>query len=117
MTKTIAFSSDFGDIFIAANDASIESSSLGNAVVTPLSTGGQEFLIKASKSFEAAMQPAVNYADAVRKMLESMDKVPSEITLEIGLALKGTAGFAIVGLETAADIKLSLKWNLDVAGN
>ncbi len=112
MTNTIVFNSDLGEILLEATDASTEDSNLGNVVVTSLSTDGQDFLIKVSKSFEEAMQPAINYAGALRKMLGNMDQVPTEITLEIGLALKGSAGFfSITSVEAAADIKLSLTWS------
>ena len=71
---------------------------------------GTDVLAKAPKTFGEAMESLKAYAGALEDVVMGMDLTPSEVAVEIGLKLTGSAGFVIAKAGAESEMKVSLKW-------
>lgn len=61
--------------------------------------------------FENAMSSLQAYAGSVQDIVNNLATTPKEVTVEVGLTLKGEAGFfAIAKAGTEAEMRVTLSW-------
>ena len=114
MTGILVFQSRHGEIAVEV-DESVARAAGGTAVESRFTPKGgppvaAEVLAKAPKTFAEAMESLKAYAGALEDVVMSLDLTPSEVAVEIGLKLTGSAGFVIAKAGAESEMKVSLKW-------
>jgi hypothetical protein len=61
-------------------------------------------------SFDGAMSTLRAYAASMQDIISSLELAPTEVSVEIGLKMSGSAGFIIAKADAASEMKVSLKW-------
>ncbi len=126
MTGILEFETDHGviaievdeDVARAAGGQSSDGAMLAKGVV-PMSSdaGGADIIARAPRSFDEAMTTLKAYAGSLEDLIRGLDLTPSEVSVEIGLKLTGSAGFIIAKAGAETEMKVSLKWEPGAAGN
>lgn len=114
MTGIVVFESRHGQIAVEVDD-SVARAAAGRADAGGFTPKGAmpvatEVLAKAPKTFGDAMESLKAYAGALEDVVLSLDLTPSEVAVEIGLKLTGSAGFVIAKAGAESEMKVSLKW-------
>ncbi|WNJ18736.1 CU044_2847 family protein [Pontibacter sp. G13] len=71
---------------------------------------GETLRQKVDKSFKDSMKSVKAIASDALSTLQTMDVKPDEITLEMGVNVGFEGSIKIVGAETQANIKVTIKW-------
>ncbi len=69
---------------------------------------GDEVAVRASKTFEEAMEGVRILAKGIHKTL--YDVAPDALTVEFGLSIKGSGNFFIASGETLANVRVVMQW-------
>jgi|GEM_PF-1282363 len=114
MTGILVFESRHGQIAVEVDD-SVARAAGGAADTTRFTPKGgppaaTEVMVKAPKTFDEAMESLKAYAGALEDVVMSLDLTPSEVSVQIGLKLTGSAGFVIAKAGAESEMKVSLKW-------
>jgi hypothetical protein len=113
VTGILVFKSAHGDIAVEV-DEEVARAAGGQASVSkgavPLSKRGGEVLARSPVDFAEAMQTLKAYAATVEDLIKGLDLRPKEVSVQVGLKLKGEAGFIIAKAGTEAEMQVSLKW-------
>lgn len=111
MNDIITFDSDFGPISFEADTTGMTTGTGGDRAkgVQPMSTGGDE-AVKSDTRFDKALDTLRAYAGTIQQVVGNLDVTPREVTVEVGLKLKGEAGFVIAKAGAEAEMKIALKW-------
>lgn len=114
MTGILVFESRHGQIAVEV-DESVARAAGGTADPSGFSpksrqSVGADVLAKAPKTFSDAMESLKAYAGALEDVIMGLDLAPSEVAVEIGLKLTGSAGFIIAKAGAESEMKVSLKW-------
>lgn len=114
MTGILVFESRHGQIAVEV-DENVARAAGGATYASGLTPKGgppvgAEVLAKAPKTFDDAMASLKSYAGALEDVVMSLDLTPSEVAVEIGLKLTGSAGFVIAKAGAESEMKVSLKW-------
>lgn len=117
MTGILVFKSAHGDIAVEVDEAVARAAADGAGEgparrrgAEPLGGKGAEVLARSSVDFAQAMQTLKAYAGTVEDLIKSLDLVPSEVSVQVGLKLTGQAGFIIAKAGTEAEMQVALKW-------
>lgn len=118
MTGILQFKTARGDVVSVEVADNVALSAGGNAAADMVAKGSQpvtakgfgEVVATAPKSFEEAMGTLKGYATALGDMIGSLDLTPSEVAVEIGLKMTGSAGFIIAKAGAETEMKVALKW-------
>lgn len=120
MTGILVFESRHGQIAVEVDEivARVAGGATETGGLTPKGgvPVGAEVLAKAPKTFDDAMASLKAYAGALEDVVMSLDLTPSEVAVEIGLKLTGSAGFVIAKAGAESEMKVSLKWEPKKAG-
>ena len=120
MTNIMTFKSEYGPISVEMDDATARSASdesnkgdAGDWVkkgVKSLSSRDNEVHIESDAQFNDAISSLRAYASTLLDVVHDIKLTPSEVAVEVGLKLTGSAGFIIAKAEGEAEMKVSLKW-------
>lgn len=118
MTGILQFRTARGEIVSVEVADNVALSAGGEASDGMVAKGSQPMTAKgfgevvgaAPRSFEEAMTTLRAYAGALGDMIGSLDLTPSEVSVEIGLKMTGSAGFVIAKAGAETEMKVSLKW-------
>lgn len=119
MTNVMTFQSKYGPISVEMDDAmasaaAAEQDNGDNTWVAKsaksLTSKGREVHIETDSRFNEAISSLHAYASTLLDVVGEIDLTPSEVSVEVGLKLTGSAGFIIAKAEGEAEMKVSLKW-------
>lgn len=118
MTGILQFTTARGDVVSVEVADNVALSASGNSVDGMVAKGSQPVTAKgfgevvgaAPKTFEEAMGTLKGYATALGDMIGKLELTPSEVAVEIGLKMTGSAGFIIAKAGAETEMKVALKW-------
>lgn len=76
--------------------------------VVPAAKGGDDIVRRASAKFEDAMASLKDYAGGLADLVDDLDFTPDQVSVEVGLKLKGSLGFVIAKAGAETDMKVAL---------
>lgn len=81
--------------------------------ITDIITAGNadEAILKASQTFENAIEKIKPAATIIISKLRSISEAPDEVEVEFGLSLSAEAGAFIASTGVEANYKITLKWS------
>lgn len=120
MTNIMTFQSKYGPISVEMDDATARAAAVaekggeGNPWVAKgvkgLTSRDNETHVETDEKFEQAISSLRAYASTLLDVVHGISLTPSEVAVEVGLKLTGSAGFIIAKTEGEAEMKVSLKW-------
>lgn len=121
MTGILKFETDYGDVLIEVDEETASAASRDQTArdegltpksgVVPLTAKSPGTIAgKANKKLGDAMSIVKSYASTVQDVVGGLKVTPKEVSVEIGLKLKGEAGFIIAKAGTEAEMKIALTW-------
>ena len=75
-----------------------------------------EVALKATQSFEQALEPLKHTVNALVSKLRGLHEAPHEIEVEFGLKMTAEAGAIVAAVGMEANYKVTLKWKRDTSG-
>lgn len=118
MTGILQFTTARGELVSVEVFDEVALSVSGNSLGGMVGKGSQPMTAKgfgevvgtAPLSFEEAMSTLKSYCTALGDMIGNLDLMPSEVAVEIGLKMTGSAGFIIAKAGAETEMKVALKW-------
>ena len=119
MTKVVTFATEFGPIHFEVDElppAEDSSPDVSGELVAkgPFGLSGAAGAFKeviSETRFENAIGSLKAYAQGIQEIVQGMNARPKEVTVEVGLTLKGEAGFfAIAKAGSEAQMKVKMSW-------
>jgi hypothetical protein len=118
MTGIVQFHTRHGVISVEIDPSQMEATrgQLSDQLVAkggPVSTaarGGLDIVVKAPQSFDEAMGTLRAYAACLEDVIMGLNLTPSEVSVEIGLKMSGSAGFIIARAGAETEMKVALTW-------
>jgi len=110
MSGVVIFDSKYGDIFVEADQSVLEAMEADDSGVEMLSGGGSDGSVRASIKFNDALQSLRNYVSSIQDVVQELELKPKEVAIEVGVTLKGSAGFVIAKAGAETSMKVTLKW-------
>ena len=109
MTGILVFKSAHGDIAVEVDEEVARAAGASKGSV-PLTKDGGDVLARSPVDFADALKTLKAYAGTVEDLIKGLNFVPREVSVQVGLKLKGEAGFIIAKAGTEAEMQISLKW-------
>lgn len=114
MTRIVSMPSDHGPILIEvelSDNIGAGVAMAENGLVPKGPEAAEEAVVELDTRFDKAMASLKAYVGSLQDVLGGLDVTPKEVTVEVGLTLKGEAGFfAIAKAGTEAAMKVTLTW-------
>jgi len=110
MSGVVIFESKYGDISFEADESVLEALEAHDSGVQSLSGDGSDVSVRASIKFNDALQSLHNYVSSMQDVVQKLTLKPKEVSVEVGVTLKGSAGFVIAKAGAETSMKLTLKW-------
>lgn len=76
----------------------------------PYSVGDGAFAEKAEKTFTSTISTIKGIGNSFLQTIKSMEKVPDEVTIELGMVLSAKLGALISSTAAEANFKISMTW-------
>lgn len=112
MNRIITFDSHFGPISVELDDY-LEDPEPGIKRVANIPgdrDAESNYVVKADKRFDQALNTLRGYAGTIQQVIGGLEVPPQEVSVQVGLKLKGEAGFVIAKAGSEAEMTISLKW-------
>ena len=106
MKRLIEFPLEDGDLILVEVDVDEEVGGL----VSTASDGRNDVPVKATMTFEAAMEKVKPAAVAIVKKLKALSDPPDEMEVSFGLKLSADAGAVVASAGIEANYTVTLKW-------
>lgn len=120
MTGIVTFNTEHGAIAFEVEEAVARENLVmqqhGGFVPKGVAADAGEIVAASAKSFTEAMSTFKAYVANLQDLLSDLAVAPSEMSLELGLKLTGSAGFVIAKAGAESEIKISLSWKNEKTG-
>ncbi|MFF0950141.1 CU044_2847 family protein [Rhizobium leguminosarum] len=120
MTGIVTFTTPHGTVAFEVDDAVARKNTSAEQNDRLVAKGfappdAGEIVASSTKSFGEAMSTFKAYVANLQDLLSDLVIAPSEVSVELGLKLTGSAGFVIAKAGAESEIKISLSWKNDKA--
>lgn len=109
MDGVINFQSKHGIVAVEVDEASADFNGESTLPEGMVPKGGRSDTA-IPRSFDEAMGTFKTYAATLEELIGGLSLAPEKVTVEIGLKLKGSAGFVIARAGAESEMKVSMTW-------